>query len=253
MNRNNEYNEKEEGINRLIISYTKYDGSPGKFDTKDTKLISIIHRLTIGQMKIVELHGGTAELREHFLDMYKKAVVEEEDKNSRLRSQEGIVDRKIVIDTSTSSDRMYLENRKRMMDLMKGREIWKKHLKSGHSHDEAYLRMAADKLFLDEDAVKQAFERCLEGPLEQLSDDVWSNMTNTDSYDERTRKEAEQQINEMGGNAMDVLHKVDNGKFLPPPIVLFRKDEPPYLVVGNEVLLASRALGMTPHILAVRL
>ena len=87
--------------------------------------------------------------------------------------------------------------------------------------------------------------------LEPLDDDTWSQLENTDSYDTDTMKKADSRARKYNRDIASVLDGM--GKELPSPVVLFREGEPPYLVGGNTRLMASRALGHTPKVLAIRL
>jgi hypothetical protein len=87
--------------------------------------------------------------------------------------------------------------------------------------------------------------------LEPLDDGTWSQLENTDSYDTDTVKKADRLAQEYNRDIASVFDGM--GKELPSPLVIFREGEPPYLVGGNTRLMASRALGHTPKVLAIRL
>ncbi len=75
-------------------------------------------------------------------------------------------------------------------------------------------------------------------------------MENTDSFETNTVQKAVNLAKEYDRDIAKIFQGM--GKKLPAPIVLMRKGKPPYLVGGNSRLMASRALGTKPKILAVR-
>jgi len=82
-----------------------------------------------------------------------------------------------------------------------------------------------------------------------LEEDVWSKLENTDSYKTNTVEKANSRAKKYNRDIANVFDGM--GTELPAPVVLFREGEPPYLVGGNTRLMASRALGHTPKVLAI--
>jgi hypothetical protein len=101
------------------------------------------------------------------------------------------------------------------------------------------------------DNYEDLMERAKKSKLEPLTDEVWSQLQNTDSYDTDTVKKADRLAREYNRDIASVFDGM--GKELPAPIVLFRKGKRPYLVGGNTRLMASRAFGHTPKVLIVRM
>lgn len=85
--------------------------------------------------------------------------------------------------------------------------------------------------------------------LETLDDKTWKKLQNSDSWESDT-------VDEANGRAYDYDRDIASvfegmGKELPAPIVLMHKNTP-YLIGGNTRLMASRALGVRPKVLMVR-
>ena len=89
--------------------------------------------------------------------------------------------------------------------------------------------------------------------LVELDPLTWERLENTDSCGPLTVEEATRLARVYGRDIAQVLAGLTTGADLPAPVVLFREGEPPYLVGGNTRLMASRALGHTPKVLAIRL
>lgn len=123
---------------------------------------------------------------------------------------------------------------------------WKK---PNLKHEQGEIERTALDLGIDnyEDIVAKAKE----SELEPLTEKVWSQLRNSDSYGTNTVEEADALAREYNRDIANVFDGM--GKELPAPIVLLRKGKRPYLVGGNTRLMASRAFGITPKVLIVRM
>jgi len=110
------------------------------------------------------------------------------------------------------------------------------------------LRRTAIHQEMDYARLERAFDHA---ELEQLSDEDWSIMSNTASHGERTKDKVIAHIATSRDHAK-IFRGLENGEVLPAPIVLFQEGEAPYLIGGNTRLLACKASGVRPQILAVR-
>ena len=117
--------------------------------------------------------------------------------------------------------------------------------------DEEQGEIERTALALGIDNYEDIVAKAKKSKLEPLTEEVWSQLENTDSYDTDTVKKADALAREYNRDIASVFDGM--GKELPSPIVLLRDGEPPYLVGGNTRLMASRALGHTPKVLLVRM
>ncbi len=89
--------------------------------------------------------------------------------------------------------------------------------------------------------------------LQELSDEDWESMINCDSRDPSWQLD---EIREHLKNKRDferIEQGMKAGDTFPAPVVLYRENQPPYLIGGNSRLLGCRALGLRPTVLALRL
>ena len=134
---------------------------------------------------------------------------------------------------------------------------WRKHSEEEIEKEKGELRGTAERLQLDYKKLEGAF---YVGELEELSDADWSRMENTHSSEyergfretEWTKEEVVEEIGESRDH-QNIFQGLENGGELPAPIVLFRNDNPPLCIGGNTRLMACKALGIRPQILAVRI
>ena len=104
---------------------------------------------------------------------------------------------------------------------------------------------AAEEEGIDEIELQNAFRS---GKLVQLTDSIWSQIENTDSYDIRNRKDAITLANEYGKDWEPIDQAVKTGQELPLPLVLKHKDKLT-LVGGNTRLMFYRAYKKYPEVL----
>jgi hypothetical protein len=114
--------------------------------------------------------------------------------------------------------------------------------------EEAEVQRTVKELGVPRDKLLQAAKQ---GTLQDLDDETWSQLENTDSNDTDTVEKATGKAKEYNRDIARVIRGL--GGNLPAPIVLMRKGEPPYLVGGNTRLMAAKAFGVKPKILAVHL
>ncbi|PIR37254.1 MAG: hypothetical protein COV34_03470 [Candidatus Zambryskibacteria bacterium CG10_big_fil_rev_8_21_14_0_10_42_12] len=90
------------------------------------------------------------------------------------------------------------------------------------------------------------------GRMVRLSDNVWSAMENTDSWDTTTLESVRYHADHIGRDVERILSALSNphGQ-LPVPVVLCLPDGRYHLVAGNTRLMVSRALGIKPTVLVI--
>ena len=82
-----------------------------------------------------------------------------------------------------------------------------------------------------------------------LSDNIWSKLENTDSYDIKSLKDAIRLAKKYGKNWEPTYNSIKSGKTIDPPMVLNYDKTKYYLVGGNTRLMFYKALGITPKVL----
>lgn len=142
----------------------------------------------------------------------------------------------------------YAETSKQDIQTAKKRAKDTKWSKPSLEHESGEVKRTAEALKIPTKKLLKAFE---EAKIEPLSDKDWSQLENTDSYDTDTFEKADALAREYDRGIAQVVKGL--GGTLPAPIVLFRKGEPPYLVGGNTRMMAARAFGAKPQVLAIRL
>ena len=104
---------------------------------------------------------------------------------------------------------------------------------------------------LDIDASK-LFEDAKKGKIIDLSDDIWSKLDNTDSWEIKSIEDAKLLADEYGKDIESLIRGFELGKgSIPAPIILKRQQGGYYLIAGNTRLMVARAFGMTPKVLLV--
>jgi hypothetical protein len=93
--------------------------------------------------------------------------------------------------------------------------------------------------------------------IEVLSDDEWSQMENTDSWQLETEEDIYNIVGGYGRSKERILkhslEPIKNGGIVETPIVAYVEGNPPYLVAGNTRLSACKVLGVTPMVTKVYL
>ena len=104
---------------------------------------------------------------------------------------------------------------------------------------------------LDIDASK-LFADAKKGKIIDLSDDIWSKLDNTDSWEIKSIEDAKLLADEYGKDIESLIRGFELGKgSIPAPIILKRQQGGYYLIAGNTRLMVARAFGMTPKVLLV--
>lgn len=110
------------------------------------------------------------------------------------------------------------------------------------------IQQQANILNIDADVLLQAInDSIIEGKLVELSDEEWFKLENTDSV----FKLNIDQIRQVGGKVDIIVESLRNGLAMEAPIVLYRENQPPYLVCGNTRLMVSKLLKHRPTILRI--
>lgn len=120
----------------------------------------------------------------------------------------------------------------------------------------------AQKYSLDnpEAFARQLYDKAQESALVDLTEDMWSILDNTDSFDippdgwEKVAGHVDYTNQETSATRswQDLKQKMEQGQELDAPIILKYQDKL-HLVSGNTRLMVSRALGKTPKILLVEM
>jgi hypothetical protein len=82
-----------------------------------------------------------------------------------------------------------------------------------------------------------------------LSDDIWSKLENSDSYEINSLDDAIKLATEYGKDYKPTLDAIKADKTINPPMVLNYDKDKYYLVGGNTRLMFYKALGKTPKVL----
>ncbi len=117
-------------------------------------------------------------------------------------------------------------------------------------HDLGEIERTAQELGIDLQSLVAAFAK---GALAELSDADWVNMKNCDSHDPSWTIEEVREHLKVKRDFGRIEQGILAGHSLPAPVVLYRDNEPPYLISGNSRLLGCRALGLRPTVFAVNL
>jgi hypothetical protein len=94
--------------------------------------------------------------------------------------------------------------------------------------------------------LKYAF---IAGEMIILSDDIWSKLENTDSYNITSIEDAVKLANQYGKKWKSTLSAIKNSEVLDPPMILNYDKDRYYLVGGNTRLMFYKALGIEPKVL----
>jgi hypothetical protein len=121
---------------------------------------------------------------------------------------------------------------------------------SNPSHEEDELKRTADELGLSYKALLRAYES---GSLEALPDVDWKQMKNTESWGTTSLKDAERIADSYDKDWQSILKALKNKNEIEAPIVLYRNNEPPYLIAGNTRLMFMRAMKIRPKVFKIKL
>ena len=92
----------------------------------------------------------------------------------------------------------------------------------------------------------------LSGEKKPLTDDIWSKLENTDSYDIQDEEEFIRLANQYGRDYKSIMAVEDLAE-LPPALILEYEPGKFYLVAGNTRLMYFRLKGKTPEVIMAKL
>ena len=102
-------------------------------------------------------------------------------------------------------------------------------------------------------SLKKLLTAAQQGTLVTLSDDLWSQMENTDSWETTDINTVEKLGIEYERDVGRLVQAMKTGQTLPAPLVLVKPDGIPYLVGGNTRLMVARALGIKPKVFLIQI
>lgn len=129
-------------------------------------------------------------------------------------------------------------------------------VKPNFNLEEGEIRRTAMTLAGDnrDEALKyltQILEALSNGYLESLSDELWSNLENTDSW-EKVEPGSIDEVRKISDgynkNFKGVYNAILEGKEISAPIILIKPNRKPYLISGNTRLMIARALAQRPRV-----
>jgi cytidyltransferase-like protein len=108
------------------------------------------------------------------------------------------------------------------------------------------IERTAEEFNIPLEDLKYAFTA---GGMVILSDDIWSKLKNTDSYDIKSLKDAVKLAKKYGKNWKPTYKAIKAGKTIDPPMILNYDKDKYYLVGGNTRLMFYKALNKNPKVL----
>jgi hypothetical protein len=115
---------------------------------------------------------------------------------------------------------------------------WEKYIKSENEE----IERTAEDLGLPYDTVYNSF---VNGNEVTLTDEMWSRLENTDSYDINSEEEAIELARHYGKDIQSIL----SAEKTPPALILQYSPNKYYLVGGNTRLMVARAKGINPQVI----
>jgi cytidyltransferase-like protein len=112
--------------------------------------------------------------------------------------------------------------------------------------EEGEIERTADVFNIPLEDLKYAF---IAGSIVILSDDIWSKLENTDSYQVTSIDDAVKLAKQYGKDWKSVLTAIKDGTLMDPPMILNYDKTRYYLVSGNTRLMFYKALGVIPKVL----
>jgi len=112
--------------------------------------------------------------------------------------------------------------------------------------EESEIERTAEDFNIPLEDLKYAF---IAGGMVILTDDIWSKLENSDSYQITSLDDAIKLAKEYGKNYKPTLDAIKNGEILDPPMILNYDKDKYYLVGGNTRLMFYKALGIEPKVL----
>ena len=114
------------------------------------------------------------------------------------------------------------------------------------AREESEIERTADVFNIPLEDLKYAF---IAGSMVILSDDIWSKLENSDSYEVTSLNDAIKAAKGYGKNWKPTLDAIKNGTIIDPPMILNYDQNRYYLVGGNTRLMFYKALGIEPKVL----
>jgi hypothetical protein len=114
------------------------------------------------------------------------------------------------------------------------------------AREESEVERTAQVFNIPLEDLKYAF---IAGGMIILSDDIWSKLENTDSYNITSIEDAVKLANQYGKKWKSTLSAIKNSEVLDPPMILNYDKDRYYLVGGNTRLMFYKALGIEPKVL----
>ncbi len=82
-----------------------------------------------------------------------------------------------------------------------------------------------------------------------LTDNIWSKLENSDSYEIKSLEQAVKYANKYKKDWRSIVNAIQNEEQLPMPLILNYAEDKYYLVAGNTRLMIYKALGVQPVVL----
>jgi cytidyltransferase-like protein len=114
------------------------------------------------------------------------------------------------------------------------------------AREESEIERTAEVFNIPLEDLKYAFTA---GSMVILSDDIWSKLENSDSYEVTSLNDAIKAAKGYGKNWKPTLDAIKNGTIIDPPMILNYDQNRYYLVGGNTRLMFYKALGIEPKVL----
>jgi cytidyltransferase-like protein len=114
------------------------------------------------------------------------------------------------------------------------------------ANEESEIERTAEHFNIPIPDIRYAFTA---GSMVVLSDDIWSKLENSDSYEVNSLDDAIKLATEYGKDYKPTLDAIKADKTINPPMVLNYDKDKYYLVGGNTRLMFYKALGKTPKVL----
>jgi cytidyltransferase-like protein len=114
------------------------------------------------------------------------------------------------------------------------------------ANEETEIERTAEHFNIPIPDVRYAFTA---GNMVVLSDDIWSKLENSDSYEINSLEDAIELATEYGKDYKSTLDAIKADKTINPPMVLNYDKDKYYLVGGNTRLMFYKALGKIPKVL----
>ena len=133
-----------------------------------------------------------------------------------------------------------------------------KWVKPDYEDEEEEFELTASEIGDDyEETLSSLINGYWNSTIEVLTDEEWSQMGNTDSWELSTEEDIYRIIGHYGRSKERILkHSLEpirNGGVVETPIVAYTENYPPYLIAGNTRLSACKVLGITPMVTKIYL